>query len=600
MTDSKQRSLVTLVLGAALGCTGVAGCTGTIGDPLNRGGGPTVGPDGTVIPGPGTQPTPPGTSPVPDKPTAPTIPGTIAPPPGGATLPPADPNAAGAMPLRRLTRREYNNTVRDLLDDASKPADGFPADKDSEFGFRRAGLVSSQDFSTLRDAAESLGATAEKNITKVAPCAGGAGAAEETCAKAFITNFGQRAYRRPVAPDEADRLFALYQTGRNTLMLNYAGAIRFVVEGMLQAPEFLYHWEMGQSPATVEGKLVRLNNYEVASRLSYFLWGSMPDQALFDAARANKLGSQADVEAQAQRMLGDPRARETIAAFVEDWMGLDRIVDRPKDAAVYPEFKDDLKAAMINESRAFVANVVFDGDGKLNTLLTATYSFVNQPLAAVYGMTNVTGPDLKQMNLSPAQRSGLLTEPGFLTITGATDGSNPVKRGRKVFERVLCGVLPDPPANVPPAKKASEGGTTRERFAEHSSSICAKACHEAMDPLGFAFENYDGIGKYRSLDNGKSVDATGSVSLDGAVKPFKDARELSQHLANSETVKRCFATQLFRFAMVRNETEADRASIEAATAAFARSGYAIKDALVGLASTRTFRYRTPAPGESLQ
>jgi hypothetical protein len=584
MASQKFTSVVLLLVGTAFGCTGTIGDVGG----SRSGSGSSSGPGGTSNPGPG---------------------GVI--PPGGGVLPPggsggggsgtapgaaADPNAAGEMPLRRLTRREYNNTVRDLLGDTSNPADGFPLDKD-EFLYHRAGLVSSQDLDTLKDAAQALARGVEAKATMLAPC--DAGGDEAACAKKFVTSFGQRAFRRPLATDESDRLMALYQAGRSTMMLSYAGAISLLVEGMLQSPAFLYHWELGNNAPIVEGKVIRLGPWEQASRLSYFIWGSMPDQMLFDAAAGNKLGTQAEVEAQAKRMLGDMKARDSIAAFADEWLNLEQIFERPKDPGVYPEFKDDLKAAMSAEIRSFLPGVVFEGDGKLTSLLTATSSFVNQPLAAVYGLSGVQGTAMKPMNLDANQRAGLLTRAGFLTVTGATDGSHPVKRGRRVYERLLCGVLPNPPKDVPPAADAKAGGTTRHRFEEHDKNPCTGACHNVMDKLGFAFEHYDGIGKYRDMDNGGMVDSSGSIQLDNANKPFKDARELSQLLASSPTVSRCFATQWLRYTFKREETEADRASLDGVVSALSKSG-SVVDMLVGVASSRSFRYRSPGIGEKLQ
>jgi hypothetical protein len=498
------------------------------------------------------------------------------------------------MPLRRLDRREYNNTVRDLLGDMTRPADRFPADRDSEFLFRVAGQVSSQDYSTLREAAESLAAAA--NVGTLAPCMGGN---EEACARTFITGFGLRAYRRPLLDREIDSLLQLYKEGRGTVMLDHAGGIKLVIEGLLQSPAFLYHWEAGPTPPAMEGKLVRLGPYENASQLSYFLWGTMPDEELFAAAAANKLGTQAELEAQAKRMLASPRARDTVAAFVEEWLGLDQVLERPKNPMIYPQFKDDLKLAMRDEARAFVSNVVFDGDSLLSTLLTSTSSFANQPLAAVYGVKGVTGAPLKPVQLDAGQRAGLLTQAAFLTVTGATDGSNPAKRGKKIYENLLCGELPPPPPVVPPPKEASEGGTTRERFKEHSDQACAAGCHALMDPLGFAFEHYDGIGGYRTIDNGGQVDASGSVELDGTMHSFKDARDLVKVLAASETARKCFATQWARFAFKRKETDADRASVEAIVGAFSQGGFSVRDLLVGVTGSRSFRYRAPAQGEML-
>jgi hypothetical protein len=201
--------------------------------------------------------------------------------------------------------------------------------------------------------------------------------------------------------------------------------------------------------------------------------------------------------------------------------------------------------------------------------------------------------------LDTTQRSGLLTRAGFLTVTGATDGSHPVKRGRRVYERFLCGELPPPPPVVPPAKPPSAGGTTRQRFEEHDTNPCALGCHPIMDKLGFAFEHYDGIGKYRTTDNGGMVDSSGEYEFDGAKKRFTDARDLSQVLASSPSVAQCFATQWLRFAFKRTETDADKASLAAIAAAFTKAN-SIQDLMVGVVGSRSFRYRTPGTGEKLQ
>jgi hypothetical protein len=509
---------------------------------------------------------------------------------------PPDPNAAGLMPVRRLNNREYNNTVRDLLGVQTNPADAFPLDVEDGFLFHRAGQVASLDAGRLEEAAEAIAATA--NATTLAPCTAGAtGTVEETCVRKFISTFGLKAYRRPPLTDEVTRLVALFQTGRTTLALDYAGGIRLLVEAMLQAPAFIYRWELGPSAATLEGNVARLGGYEIASRLSYFIWRSMPDQALFDAAAGNLLGTDAQIDAQARRMIADPKARDTVGAFVSEWLSLDQVANRPKDPMVYPQFNDALKAAMTAETQAFVGNVVFDGDSKLDTLLTANFSFVNQPLAALYGVTGVTSMTAQQKMLDPTQRSGILTQSGFLTISGSSDGSNPVKRGRKVYERFQCGTLPPPPNNVPPPKPASAGGTTRQRFEEHDQNACAQACHNIMDPIGFGFEHYDGIGAFRTIDNGLPVNSASAFNIDGVKKSFADAIELSNILAQSAEVRGCFVMQLARFALLRADTTADQASLNAAYAAFTNGGNSVKELLVGIAKSRTFRYRALAAGE---
>jgi hypothetical protein len=201
--------------------------------------------------------------------------------------------------------------------------------------------------------------------------------------------------------------------------------------------------------------------------------------------------------------------------------------------------------------------------------------------------------------LSSSQRSGLLTRAGFQALFGGPTGSNPIKRGAEIYKRVLCGVVPPPPANVPPAKEASEGGTTRMRFAEHSQNACAKGCHGLFDGIGFAFENYDGIGRYRTTDNDLPVDASGVVSLDGQQVSFRDGKELSQLIADSEQAKACFTTQVASYGLARPTVAEDTLSLAAATTAYASSSAGVRDLIAALVASRTFRYRRPAEGESL-
>jgi hypothetical protein len=511
---------------------------------------------------------------------------------------PSDPNAAGPMPLRRLNRREYNNTVRALLGTSQRPADDFATDYDGTFPFPRAGLVAILDAEHLQDAAEAL--VKEADVTKLLPCVPASG--EPACAKTFIEQFGLKAFRRPLLTDEVARLTALYDKGRGELGLGFNDAIGLVLEGMLQAPGFLYRWEQGPQPAKLEGAVVKLSPYEITSRLSYYLWRSMPDQSLFDAAASGGLATEADVMAQAERLLAAPEARESVASFFGDWLRMseEAISVRDKDLGLYPEFQADLQHAMAEETQRFVSSVVFEGDGTFQSLLTSPSTAVNGPLAQLYGIAGVSGDGFSTTSLNGAQRSGLLTRAAFLTVTAAANGSNPVKRGKRLYEGLLCKeLLPPPGVVIPPADPPSAGGTTRERFQRHEENSCA-GCHVLLDPLGFAFEHYDGIGKWRDLDNGSPVDASSTTTLDNVDVSFKDAVELSNLLAASQEVRNCFAKQWVRYALDRTETEYDKASIQSAAGVFAQGNHSIPALLAGVTQIRSFRYRTLAEGEVSQ
>jgi Protein of unknown function (DUF1592)/Protein of unknown function (DUF1588)/Protein of unknown function (DUF1595)/Protein of unknown function (DUF1587)/Protein of unknown function (DUF1585) len=521
---------------------------------------------------------------------------------GGTTITtipmkPGDPNAAGLMPMRRLTNREYNNTVRDLLGDTSAPANQFPTDRDKTFQFRRAGDLAVQDATLLRTAAETLAASAKAKVAPnmLLPCDPATG--EDACAQQFIATFGKRAFRRPVAKDEATRLTSLYTMARTTLGLGFADAITVLIEAVLQSPQFLYHWEApATDPSIHEGAVVRLSSYQIASRLSYFIWGSMPDDALLTAAGAGQLDTPAGVQTAARRLLMDAKAKPTVSTFFADWLELDGLPDRTKSAATYPDYTPAVQAAMVDETRTFVENVAFGGDGRLATLLGAPYSYINQTLANLYGAT-ATGPTLTKTDLPATQRAGLLTQGAFLALTGNAEGSNPVRRGKAVYTKLLCHTLPAPPPNVPLPMPASAGGTTRQRFTIHDQNACARACHSAMDPIGFAFESYDGVGKFRTTDNGMPVDATGSITLDGVAHTFDGAVALVGLLAASPEVRSCFAAEWSRFALLRDTDTTDTASLQSAATAFASDTASIQDLLVAVSTMRSFRYRSPSPGE---
>ena len=517
---------------------------------------------------------------------------------GGA----GDPNAAGVLPLRRLTSREYLNTARDLLGDSTLGAADVPGESDdlsnNAFPFRQPNVIGTLDAGNLQAAAEALATNIATKLSTVLPCTPANAAAEAACATEFITTFGAKAYRRPLGTTEVNDLTTLYQTARSTLSLDFNGAIDMLIEAMLQAPGFVYHWEMDPGAAIKDGSVVQLGNYQVANRLSYFLWGTMPDQTLFAAAAAGQLATADGIQAQAERMLMDSKAKDMIADFIDDWLDVNVISSRPKDPNIYSMWNQDLATDMENEFRSYGSGAVL-GTGLFSDLLTGPESSVNQALATIYGVTGVTGTTPQPVTFDSTQRGGLLTLAGFLTVTGATDGSSPVRRGHAVLTRLLCNVLPNPPANVPPPKPPTAGLTTRQRFLEHDQNACTGSCHSAMDPIGFGFEHYDGVGEYRTTDQSLPVDASGSIVLDGQTQTFTDALGLANMLAQSPQVQECFATQWMRYALNRWDTSADLASIQGATSTFQAGGLNMRDLIAAVATSRTFRYRTPGAGEIL-
>jgi hypothetical protein len=522
---------------------------------------------------------------------------------GGTTVIPPDPSAAGPMPVRRLTAREYVNTVRDLLADTTSVAiDDVPGEADdisnNAFPFRQPTPIGTTDANNLQSAAETLAKNVATRLSTVLPCTPANAAAEAGCAQQFITSFGLKAYRRPLATAEVTGLTTLYQAARTTLALDFNGAIGVLIEAMLQSPAFVYHWEVDPGAAIREGALVQLGNYQVANRLSYYLWGSMPDTMLFAAAAAGQLSTPAGIETQARRMLADTKAQNMVADFVEDLLDVNTLPLRPKDPAIYAMWNPELITAMQAELRTFATSNIL-GTGRLVDLFTSKTSAANQALAAVYGVSGVTGTAPKTVTFDASQRGGILTLAGFLAVNGVSNGSSPILRGHAVLTRLMCGVVPDPPANVPPPKPPAPGLTTRQRFEQHDMNACTGSCHRVMDPIGFGFEHYDGIGRFRTTDQNLPVDSSGSIPLDGQTHTFSDAVALGNILAASPQVQECLARQLMRYALNRWDTAEDAHSIASARDAFQAGGFDIRTLMANVATTRTFRYRAPAAGEVL-
>jgi Protein of unknown function (DUF1592)/Protein of unknown function (DUF1588)/Protein of unknown function (DUF1595)/Protein of unknown function (DUF1585)/Protein of unknown function (DUF1587) len=503
---------------------------------------------------------------------------------------------APVVPLRRLTRQEYANSVRDLLGGASVARDDIPADE-SVGPFASNTVTSVTDLSTQQylDSAERLGAAAVATPTAldslVACNRTTPGTTDATCASQFIDRFGARAFRHPLAADEKARYVALYTS--YAASGGFGNGIRLVVQAVLQSPNFLYHVELDAAPQPA-GTLVALDPYQLAARLSFFLWTSVPDDTLMAAAAGGALADTAAVGTQVARMLQDPRAGDAIATFHTQWLDLAKLAALGKDTTLFPQFTPALRDAMQAETLAFVNSVVRNGDGRLETLLTAPYSILDGPLFALYGVTRPagsTGP--VRVDLDPTQRAGLLTQASFLATHAHENQSSPVARGVAVLRNVLCVALPDPPPNVdnaPPDPKP--GATTRERFTAHETIATCAACHKSIDGIGMGFESYDAVGAFRTMDGGRAVDATGNVLAAPEINgPFDGAVALAQKLAGSQQVQQCVARQWFRFALGRLEGMADGCSLKSMFDTFEASHHDVRQLLTAIATSDAFRYR---------
>jgi hypothetical protein len=559
-----------------LGCTGTidrgAGTNGPSDKPDDPSGGGTGG-SGPVNTGP---------KPMPPKP--------------GET-----PNLAGPMPLRRLTIFELNNTIRDLLGDASNPGANLAVDLPSAVGYGAgAKIVTSVDARAFLDLSTKLTDTLAAKVSSLLPqgCSAPAASAEDGCAKSFIKQFGLRAYRRPLQADEEADLYALYTKQRSAeIGANFLDSIRVMVTGILQSPYFLYRWELGGAPQK-DGVLVKLNSYEIASRLSYYFWASMPDTALFDAAGRNELQTPEQIADQARRLMKDGKFKDGLTDFSQQWLGVVGLPTMEKDES-FTAYTAEVGQSMLNETANFFASLMFgpQATGKLTDLYASNKTVVDANLAKFYGVT--AGSDGKA-TFKDTERAGILTQAAFIAAHSDADYPHPVKQGVHVLRNVLCQDIPGPPDGlvIPPLTERKMGDTTRARFeaAVAGKEICL-SCHSLINPTGFAFEIYDAVGQYRTTEDGQKIDASGSLKLSSGTLSFNDAIELSKKLPETAEARDCMSRQWLRYVLRRMETTDEAGSFKVALADFEKSGYDLRELMVSTTKTRAFTHRQPQEGE---
>lgn len=499
----------------------------------------------------------------------------------------------GPTKLRRLTKSQYEKTVRDLLGFETDAAEGFaPDERVGAFKSNAVAPVGDLQVEQYMEAAETIATAATANMASLLPCDPATG--EDACAEQWLRELTPRAYRRPVPDADIQRLMDVYATAKADG--TFEDGIRVALQGVLQSPWFLYHVELGDPAAElVAGEPVALTGHEMASRLSYFLWDTMPDQELFDAATAGELDSVEGIEAAVDRMLDDPRAEEGIASFHLQWLGIDEMQWVEKDPGTYPDFDATLAQAMQQDAADFANYVLNDGDGRLSTLLTGNFTLSDDPeLLALYGVELPVGHQPGEPIPLPAEeRAGLLTHPAVMATHAHADQTSPVHRGQLIREEFLCQILPAPPEdvdNVPP--DPTPGATTRERFEEHTENPECYGCHNLIDGLGFGFENYDGTGAFRMQDGGLPVDASGEVvGTEASNGTYEGAIELSRILVDATEVHECMTRQWLRFSLGRMEDELDSCAIDQIQTAFADSGYDVRTIIREIALSNSFRYR---------
>ena len=498
----------------------------------------------------------------------------------------------GPAPLRLLTRFQYDNAVRDLLGDDSHPAMNFPPENEVD-GYRTnasANIANPLLVENYLTAAEAISARAALNLEVVAPCAEGADALG--CGHGFVTEFAARAFRRPLTDAELAPLLELFDAA---VAESYAKGVELVVQTVLQSPQFLYRVDALRSP-TPELGAIALAPSELAGRLAFSLWGSVPDAELLTAVSDGRLRTAEDVEREARRLLEDPRARAVVSDFSEQWLHLGRL-----DCAVREgtDIEPGTLSSSLRQSLSlFLEDAYFGENGSFEQLFSSPSVWVDATLGPLYGATEPATEFMAQT--LPDPRAGLLTQPGLLALLSHSNQTAPVMRGAFVRERILCDAVPPPPPDVnaiPP--DPDPAATTRERFRQHTEQVVCASCHQLIDGIGFGFERYDQLGSYRAMENGLEVDESGTVvnigeaGLDG---PFAGAVELSAKVAQSPRARDCLATHWYRYTFGRQEQEADTCSLTQVKERFASSNGNLKELLVALTLTDSFLYR-PAMAE---
>ncbi|HVV17052.1 MAG TPA: DUF1592 domain-containing protein [Polyangia bacterium] len=516
--------------------------------------------------------------------------------------------SVGSTPVRRISRIEYNNMVRDLgLDpNNTQPANQFVSEQKIDTG--KAGNFNTNTYATVSgtlmnqqylEAAEGLASAIAANTNNQLTNLLGCNTQNAACAQQFIASFGGKAFRGQLDATETANLNTLFTTV--SVKFDFASGIQAVIEAVLTSPRFLFVLEFGQPNAA--GDAVPLTPMELATRLALYLWRSLPDQALIDAANNGHLATPSDVATQAARMLADSRAKAALADFADQWLDIENMNAVTKDTQ-FTKWTANLAADLHTETlTTFTQAVITNSDYK--TLLTSPSSYINGDLASFYGVGgNPSFNTATNVNSASNPRYGILTQGSVLAGHAHTSLASPTKRGRLVRQQILCEEVPDPPAAVagkpipPPPTTLMAGATTRDAYTQHvAANETCSACHQWMDWLGFGFDQYDATGAFLPMENNAQVDSSGKFvpfpnKPNDMTGTFSGTSDMVTQLSMSEQVMQCFALQEMRYALLRSETTADACSAQRVYQAFMSNGYNLQKLILAVVSSDAFMYRT--------
>ncbi len=490
--------------------------------------------------------------------------------------------APGWVGMHRLNGAELDNTLRDVLGIKSRPSGSLPPggtghtfDNDAAAQASTTAELIEKYLNVFEGVVDEAFTTSRAQIVTCSPTQMGAAA----CARQIFQRMGERLYRRPLETAELEKLVTLSQT-----VTPFDDGVKLGLRALLSSPSFLFRLIAHPEPDSTTS-LHALTDFELATRVSYFLWGSTPDETLLTHARAGRLKEAATLRAEVQRMLKDPRAQWLIDSMATQWLKLDRIPGHAADPAVFPEFTTDLRADMLTEARMLVQDMIAS-DAAVLSLLTADHTFVNARLAEYYGMSGVTGTQFREVSLSGTNRRGLVTQAGILAMNSRAEKTSIARRGQWVLSQLLCTPPPAAPPNVP-AESVPPGfeGTRRELAEMHRSNPACSGCHLMMDPIGFGLEDFDAVGRHRTEENDKPIDSSGELP-DGT--RFSGALELITFLEQSRSYNACAAQQFLSFAVGREPTSEDRCAARKIADAYVTPTTPFSEFIFGLVSSQPF------------
>lgn len=495
----------------------------------------------------------------------------------------------GPFVIRRLTKTEYGNTVRDLFGVDPSAADGLPDEVAGEGYLNSLSPLQLEQYLTIAD--KVLGRIVDKKGASATPIAKKLFGAPKSNPREVARVLAKKAYRRPPTEAELDVLMATFDLGRRN-DLTHQQSLQLMLKAILVSPQFLFITPVGE--ATSSDGIAPLDDYQLASRLSYLLWATMPDDELMALADSAKLHEPAVLKAQAKRLLDDPRSRALFDGFGAQWLGVGGLKRQVFDPTLFPQMTAAMRQAMYDEVRLFFESIVRE-DQSVIRFVDSNYTYLNGTLAAIYGLEKtVKGPEMRRVRLSDGNRGGVLGMPGVLAATSFPNRTSPVKRGVWVLEQVLGEHVPAAPPNVPALDQQDSAAianlTVRQRTELHRTNAVCANCHQILDPIGFGLEKFDAIGRWRERDNnGQPIDAAGE--LPGGLH-FSGPQDLKTVMAGrTANVSRNVLEKLMAYALGRRLRGYDEIVVDDLMDQIAADGYRMRSVIYGVVTSYPFTHR---------